>query len=72
MCSRCLYATLEPHAVLVLEDLTKSGYDVLPRHIGFDLEHCFRVVEKMAKMHAGSVIMYEKVRNVLFEIKERL
>ncbi|CAH0551704.1 unnamed protein product [Brassicogethes aeneus] len=60
LCSRCLFATIEPHAVIVLEDLTKTGYDVLPRHIGFDLEHCFMVVEKMARMHAASVIMYEK------------
>ncbi|KAJ3637964.1 hypothetical protein MTP99_001381 [Tenebrio molitor] len=58
--SKCLLASNEPHAVIVLEDLTTSGFQMLPRHIGFDLEHCFRVVEKLAQMHAASVIMYDK------------
>lgn len=57
--SKCLYACLENHAVIVLEDLTTLNFQMLPRHIGFDLEHCFKVVEKMAQMHAASVIMYE-------------
>jgi hypothetical protein len=58
--SKCLLASNEPHAVIVLEDLTTSGFQMFPRHIGFDLEHCFRVVEKLAQMHAASVIMYDK------------
>ncbi|XP_060528019.1 uncharacterized protein LOC132703021 [Cylas formicarius] len=58
--SQCLYSCLNPHSIIILEDLTTLGFKVLPRHIGFDLEHCFRVVEKMAQMHAASVIMYEK------------
>ncbi|XP_066249294.1 uncharacterized protein [Euwallacea similis] len=57
--SKCLYTSLEPHKIIILEDLTTFGFNVLPRHIGFDLEHCFLVVEKMAQMHAASVIMYE-------------
>ncbi|VEN59744.1 unnamed protein product [Callosobruchus maculatus] len=58
--AKCLYTAIEPHRVIVMEDLTTSGFNVLPRHIGFDLEHCFMVVEKMAQMHSASVIMYEK------------
>ncbi|KAG5877719.1 hypothetical protein JTB14_037169 [Gonioctena quinquepunctata] len=58
--SKCYYTTVEPHAIIVLEDLTTIGFNMLPRHIGFDLDACFRVVEKMAKLHAASVIMYEK------------
>lgn len=57
--SKCLYTSLSPHSIIVLEDLTTLGFNVLPRHIGFDLEHCFLVIEKLAKMHAVSVIMYE-------------
>lgn len=60
--SKCLYTSLSPHSIIVLEDLTTLGFNVLPRHIGFDLEHCFVVIEKLAKMHAVSVIMYENVR----------
>lgn len=59
--SKCLYTSVEPHYIIVLEDLTTLGFQMLPRHVGFDLEHCFRVVEKMAQLHAASVIMYEKV-----------
>ncbi|XP_018561758.1 uncharacterized protein LOC108903900 [Anoplophora glabripennis] len=58
--SKCLYTSVEPHYIIVLEDLTTLGFQMLPRHIGFDLDHCFRVVEKMAQLHAASVIMYEK------------
>ncbi|EFA07343.1 uncharacterized protein LOC103314843 [Tribolium castaneum] len=57
--SKCLYACNDPHSVIVLEDLTTLNFEMLPRHIGFDLEHCCKVVEKMAQMHAASVIMYE-------------
>ncbi|ENN77501.1 hypothetical protein YQE_06027, partial [Dendroctonus ponderosae] len=57
--SKCLLTSLVPHKIIILEDLTALGFNVLPRHIGFDLEHCFLVVEKLAQMHAASVIMYE-------------
>ncbi|KAJ8979817.1 hypothetical protein NQ317_002081 [Molorchus minor] len=59
--SKCFYTSMDPHAIIILEDLTTLGFQMVPRHIGFDLEHCFKVVEKMALMHAASVIMYEKV-----------
>lgn len=58
--SKCLYASTDPHSVIIFEDLTTVGFQMLPRHVGFDLEHCFKVVEKMAQMHAASVIMYEE------------
>ncbi|RZC37749.1 uncharacterized protein BDFB_007267 [Asbolus verrucosus] len=70
--SKCFFACNEPHAVMVLEDLTTLGFEMLPRHVGFDLEHCFKVVEKMAQMHAASVIMYEKDPSLVKQYGEGL
>ncbi|KAJ8934114.1 hypothetical protein NQ314_013572 [Rhamnusium bicolor] len=69
--SKCLYTCVNPHAIIILEDLTTLGFEMLPRHIGFDLDHCFKVVEKMALMHAASVIMYEKV-HINFYLQRKL
>ncbi|CAH2003756.1 unnamed protein product [Acanthoscelides obtectus] len=70
--AKCLYTAIEPHRVILMEDLTTSGFNVLPRHIGFDLEHCFMVVEKMAQMHSASVIMYEKDPSLVKHYSEGL
>lgn len=58
--SRCLIATNNPRAVLVLEDLKPQGFKMAPRQNGIDLDHCKMAMKKIAILHAASIIMIEK------------
>ncbi|KAF5293381.1 hypothetical protein FQA39_LY02866 [Lamprigera yunnana] len=49
-----------PLRMLLLEDVATNGYTTVSRQDGLDLEHCFKMVEKLAYFHALSVVIYEK------------
>jgi thiamine kinase-like enzyme len=53
----------EPYEIIVLDDLSGSGYVLNDRKVGIDLEHAKLVLCKLAKFHAASAIQYEKVRS---------
>ncbi|KAJ9585240.1 hypothetical protein L9F63_002940 [Diploptera punctata] len=46
--------------VLVLEDLSASGFKVLDRMAGVDLHNSLLVMRCLARFHAASVILYEQ------------
>ena len=48
------------NGVLVMEDLSASGFKMLDRMTGLDLHHSLLVMRTLAKFHASSVIAYEE------------
>jgi hypothetical protein len=54
----------KPKKIFVMEDLKASGYSIPNRVTGLDIEHCKIVMEKLAKFHAISMILADKVPNV--------
>ena len=57
---KCHYIMEEPSKVFVMEDLKDLGFSLSDRQAGLDLESCLMVVKKLAKWHAGSMIIAEK------------
>lgn len=45
----------------MFEDLSPLGFQMHSRQEGYDLNHCLLVVQKLARLHAASVILYEQV-----------
>lgn len=58
---RMFKTTSTPFTVIVMEDLRQSDFCMQVCNIGLNLEDCERVLEKMAKFHAASVVYYEEV-----------
>jgi hypothetical protein len=52
----------DPYEIIVLEDLKASGYEVINRKVGVNLQQAMMVMQKLAKFHAASAIRYQKVR----------
>ena len=48
---------------IAMEDLTSRGFNMQNRQKGLSFEHCVIAIEKLAKFHAGSVALTEKVIN---------
>ncbi|CAL7943961.1 unnamed protein product [Xylocopa violacea] len=53
------HGSLQPPA-LIMENLKKKGYILKNRQKGLPFEHCRLVIERLAKMHAGSVAVIEE------------
>lgn len=57
--------------LLVMEDLAPLGYRMACRHTGLDLDHCLLAMHGLARFHATSVAIcekvnhYESMRNIL-------
>lgn len=47
--------------VLVLEDVSVKGYSTMDRKQGLDLLHAKLFIQKLAKFHAATTILYKKV-----------
>lgn len=61
MSSDCYYVHVNgAHSLLVLEDLKPLEYVMHERQNGIDLDHCLMVMEKIARFHAASVVLYNK------------
>lgn len=57
--SECLLTINKP-PLLVLEDLKPLGFKMVDRQFGLDLDHCTMVLQKMAKLHAASLVMIKR------------
>ena len=58
---RVLYTQVGDPSFLVMEDLASLGYRMASRQDGLDLQHCLIVFRNLAKLHACSVALCEKV-----------
>lgn len=47
--------------ILVMENLSERGFIMKDRQKGLPMEHCLLVIEQLAKLHASSVALHEKV-----------
>ena len=57
---RGLY-TQENPPLLVIEDLAPLGFRMADRQAGLDLNHCLLAIRGLARFHASSVALVEKV-----------
>lgn len=59
----CLYVQKNP-TLLVIEDLAPLGFRMACRQSGLDLAHCVLALRGLARFHAASVAICEKVNHV--------
>lgn len=59
---RIFYVQKEYPVFLVIEDLATLGFRMADRQAGLDLSHCLLAVRGLARFHASSVAVCEKVR----------
>ncbi|XP_051164384.1 uncharacterized protein LOC127283494 isoform X2 [Leptopilina boulardi] len=59
------YLSNENEQYIIMEDLGREGYAMGNKLKGVSYEHCLKIIEKVAKFHAGSVALYEKEPNLL-------
>lgn len=57
---KCLHTAYEPKNLLVFDDLKSKGYKSFPRDRQLNFEQALPIVIKLAKLHATSVVVYEK------------
>lgn len=55
---KCYYTVPGKINMFVLEDMKFSDYDTVDRLTGLDFAHCKFVVEKLARVHAASMVLY--------------
>lgn len=60
--ARIFYVQKEYPVFLVIEDLATLGFRMADRQAGLDLPHCLLAMRGLARFHASSVAICEKVR----------
>lgn len=60
-CRRLYYSTEDPCPILVFQDLKTIGFKMADREAGLDETHCRVALTKLARMHAASYVMAERV-----------
>lgn len=58
----CFVGTRHPSDLIIMEDLSLTGFRSADRMVGLDFEHVKLTVAKLAKLHAASAVLVEKVR----------
>lgn len=58
---QCLAVHSDPYEIIVLDDLKVSGFEVLDRKIGVNLDQAKAVMKILAKFHAAGAVRYQKV-----------
>ncbi|XP_011705556.1 PREDICTED: uncharacterized protein LOC105460755 [Wasmannia auropunctata] len=58
---KCLYMQNENPMLLMIEDLTPLGFRMADRISGLDLAHSILALRVLARFHAASVAVCEKV-----------
>lgn len=56
-----LYIQKEDPMLLVIEDLAPLGFRMADRLSGLDMNHCILAIQGLAKFHAASIAVCEKV-----------
>jgi len=74
---KCLYVQKENPMFLVIEDLASLGFRMANRLSGLDLAHSILALRGIARFHAASVALCEKVnawlsRNVSLQLLQNL
>lgn len=62
---RCLKTDETPTNYLIFEDLRENGYKMGDRKLGLDLKASLMILNKMAKLHACSAILYERNQSIM-------
>jgi thiamine kinase-like enzyme len=62
---KCLYTAFEPKNLLVFEDMRENGYKTLPRNHQLTYEQALPIIEKLAKLHATSAVLYKKDNSIM-------
>ena len=60
--AKILYAQNENPTLLVIEDLVSLGFRMINRS-GLDLDHSLLAFRRLARFHAASVVLCEKVNH---------
>lgn len=60
-----LYYADENSDYIVMEDLSRSGFAIGDKLKGLTFQQCQKIIEKMAKYHAGSVLVAEREPKLL-------
>lgn len=61
LCSEYFYSQDHSPDVIIMEDLIESGFRLLDKRAGLDLQHSLFAIRNLAKFHASSVALVEKV-----------
>jgi len=61
---KCLYVQKENPMLLVIEDLASLDFRMACRQSGLDLAHSVIALHGLARFHAASVVICEKVNHV--------
>lgn len=59
-----LYSSDNP-PFLIMENLKDRGFIMKDRQKGLSREHCCLLIKQIARLHAGSVAIFEKVANLI-------
>ena len=62
---KILYGQIENPTLLVIEDLASLGFRMADRLSGLDLDHSLLAFRVLARFHAASVVLCEKVNHHL-------
>lgn len=59
--AKAIYVQKEDPIFLLMEDLAPLGYRMACRLSGLDMDHCLMAMHALARFHAASVAVCEKV-----------
>lgn len=66
----CYYTTVTPEPFLILEDMKSEGYENYSEQQLLNLDYVLPVIEKIAKLHACSVVLVAKNPNLMEYFQE--
>lgn len=62
---KCLFTANEPKMLLMFEDMREKDYKVLSRQHQLTFDETLPLVVKLAKLHATSAVLYEKIPSIM-------
>ncbi|XP_069690924.1 uncharacterized protein [Periplaneta americana] len=64
--AKYVYSRIGPcKSTIVLEDLNKKGFKMAERTTGLDMEHCLLVMRTLARFHAASIALKDRIPELL-------